>query len=158
MMRYNGIFAAVESSQPYTTAAVLIALQVPADTQIEIIRAWCSAASNDPPLDEMQEIELYVNDANSTGGAALTEFDVQGSDDVPSVTALGGSTAITQGATPDVIYPDIFHLQNGWLYLPVPEERIRRVGATASEVGLKLAQAPNTSSTISYGMIWGEVG
>jgi hypothetical protein len=156
-MRYNGIFVATESEQTVTTADVLIELGVPANTMIEIIRMWCSPAMNDAgPTDDMQEINIYSNDALATGGAGLTETELQGTGDVSLVTALGGPT---QGSTPTVLYPDGFHLQNGWLYLPVPEERIRVVGAAAAAVGFKLSQAPESASEIlSYGIIWGEIG
>lgn len=154
-MRYNGIFVATESEQTVTTADVLIELQVPANTMMELIRAWCSPGMNAAPSDEMQEINIYRNDALATGGTALTEEGVQGTEDVATVAALGGPS---QGATPIVLYPDGFHLQNGWLYLPVPEERIRIVGGAAIALGFKLSQAPESASEIlSYGMLWGEM-
>lgn len=155
---YNGIYVAEEERQTVTAANVLIALQVPASTQIEILRAWCSPALGVAPTDEMQEIELYKNTTNlSTGGAALTEEELRGNDDAAtSVTALGGATI---GASSVILYPDGFHLQNGWLYLPIPEERIRIVGATTSEFGLNFPLAPESASEVlSYGIIWGEIG
>jgi len=154
-MRYNAIFSAFELDQAVTTGDILVELQVPAGTTIEILRAWCSAATN--LVDDVQEIEIYGNDAVATGGTALTEQAIQGQDDAASgVTALGGPTV---GATPTTLYPDAFHLQNGWLYLPVPEERIRVVGAaTIDNVGVRFHVAPGASVTVSYGITWGEIG
>lgn len=155
-MRYNGIFVAQEKSQAITTADVLVELQVPAGTQIEIIRMWCGAAEGTDPVDEVQEIEIYGNDGVATGGTALTEQGLQGVDDTSGVTALGGPTI---AATETSLYRDAFHLQNGWLYLPVPEERIRVVGgATIDNVGFRFPVAPDASTTVSYGVIWGENG
>ncbi len=154
-MRYSGIYSAFELDQAITTADVLVELQVPAGTTIEILRAWCSAASNN--VDDEQEIEIYGNDAAGTAGTALTEQPLQGQDDAASgIVSLGGATI---GATPTTLYPDTFHLKNGWLYLPVPEERIRVVGsATIDNVGTRFHVAPGASVTVSYGITWGEVG
>ena len=155
-MRYNGIFAAFEVSQAVSAAGPLIELQVPANTIIEIIRVWIGAAEGATPVDETQDVQIYGNDAVATGGVALTEQALQGVDDTTGVVALGGPTI---GATETVLYPDGFHFQNGWLYLPVPEERIRVVGAaTIDNVGVQFISAPQATSTISYGIIWGEMG
>ena len=154
MIRYNGVYSAFELNQAITTADVLIELQVPAATQIEILRMWCSPADN--LIDDVQEIEIYGNDGVATGGTALTEQEIQGQDDAASgVTALGGPTI---AATATTLYPDSFHLQNGWLYLPVPEERIRVAGAgTIDNVGFRFHVAPGASVTVSYGVTWGEI-
>ena len=152
-MRYNGIYVSAEKNQAITGADVLIELQVPAGTQIEIIRMWCSAADN--LIDDVQEIEIYHNDTAGSGGIGLSEFSLQGTADASTtVTALGGPTI---GTSPLVFYPDSFHLQNGWLYLPVPEERIRVVGAgNPDNVGFRFHVAPGASVTVSYGVVWGE--
>ncbi len=155
-MRYNGIYVATELNQAITTADVLIELQVTVATiQIEIIRMWCSPDTG--LTDDVQDIEIYVNDAVATGGTGLTKFEMQGqSDSNSSATLLGGPTV---GATPTSLIPDAFHLQQGWLYLPMEEERIRIAGGTAQDnVGFRFISAPAAEITVSYGIVWGEVG
>ncbi len=156
-MRYNGVFiATLGVYAAYTVADVLMELQVPADTQIEIIRAWVTPDTG--LTDDIQEIEIYVNDAASTGGGSVTERELQGTGDT-----ISGVTAVTdgptQGATPIIFLSDAFHLQQGWLYLPLEDERIRIAGGSAQDnIGIKLAVAPAASITLSYGMAWGEIG
>lgn len=163
-MRYNGIYSAGETSQVINTDEVLVELQVPADVQIEIIRMWVGAAevrvggwANAP--DDVEAVDIYGNDGPATGGAGLTEQKLRGTDDAASaVTALGGQPTIA--ATPTTLIADAFHVQNGFLYLPTPEERIRIVGGAAIDnIGFKIADASAVAIlTLSYGIIWGELG
>lgn len=156
-MRYNGVYVAARSSQAISATDVLVELQVPAETQIEILRIWVGPAEGADPVVEIQEIDIYGNDAAGTSGAALTEQVIRGSVDAASgVTALGGPTI---GATPTVLIPDGFDLRNGFLYLPIPDERIRVVGGSSIDnLGFRFPTAPDASITISYGIIWGEIG
>ena len=157
MTQYNGVYVASEVSQTVAVAGPLIELQLPASNyRIEILRAWIGAAEGAAPVDEIQPVELYINDVPSTSGAALTEQELRGNGDANSgVPALGGGTI---GATPVTVIPDAFHLQNGWLYLPVPEERLSvQAGASNDNVGIRFASAPEVSIVITYGIIWGEV-
>ena len=157
MSHYNGVYVAQEVSQSVSAAGTLVELQVPSNVQIEVLRAWVGAAEGTDPVDEIQEVEIYINDAAATGGTGLTEQAVRGSDDAASaVTALGGPTI---GATPVSVLADGFHTQNGWLYLPVPEERIRIAGGSTNDnVGIQFQTAPDAAITVSYGIVWGELG
>lgn len=154
-MRPNGLYVVSESSQAISTADVLIELQVPSAVLIEIWRMWVGAAENDTLVDAVQEIDIYANDAAGTSGTSLTGVEIQTEVDAATlVTAVGGPTI---GATPTVLYPDGFHVQNGWLYLPVPEERIRiRGGGSVDNVGFRFPTAPGSSITVSYGIIYAE--
>ncbi len=67
--------------------------------------------------------------------------------------------APTIGATPTDLYFDGYHVQNGFLYLPVPEERPIIVGnSTQDNFGIRFPVAPDQAMVISYGIIWGEIG
>lgn len=155
-MRYNGVYSITSDSDAFTGAAAIIELQVPANTVVDILRMWIGPAEGTDPVAEVQELSVYVNDAAATGGTALSENEIQGSGDGAS--ACAGLAAPTIGATPTDIYFDAFHLQNGWLYLPVPEERFRVQGGTTNDnIGLRFPIAPDQSTTISYGIIWGEI-
>jgi hypothetical protein len=154
MSRYNGVYSAFEVSQTVTAAGVLVELQVPANTMIEIIRAWCGPAEDATPIDQVQDIQIYGDATAGTGGTALTEQSLQG-DAASGVTALGGPTNTAFDA---VYLADAFHLQNGWIYLPAPEERIRIVGGSSLDnIGIAILASPTTMD-ITYGMIWGELG
>lgn len=154
---YNGVYSAIEPSSAYAGSGVLVELQVPSGVQIEIIRFWMGAAENASPIDEVQEIEFYGNDAAATGGSGMTELPIQGGSDAGSaVTALTGPAI---GATPTIMYRDAFHLQNGYLWLPQPEERIRVAGgAIIDNFGVSFPIAPDVSITVAWGITWGELG
>lgn len=156
-MQYTGVYSATSDSDAFSAAGSVIELQVPANTVIEILRAWIGAAEGTDPVAEVQEMSIYVNDAAASGGTALTEQELRGSADAAS--AVAALAAPTIGATPVDLYFDAFHVQNGWLYLPLPEERISVFGGTTNDnIGLRFPVAPDVSMTFSYGMIWGELG
>lgn len=156
-MRYNAIYSATSDSDAFTAAGSLIELQVPAATYIEVIRAWVGSAEGADPIAEVQELSIYVNDGVATAGTGLTEQELQGSVDAAS--AVVALAAPTIAATPVDLYFDAFHLHTGWVYLPVPEERIGIMGGTTNDnIGLRFPVAPDASITVSYGMIWGEIG
>jgi len=158
MTHFNAVYVATDPSRSYTAdEIVLIELQVPANVQMELIRAWVGAAEGADPVAEVQEICLYKNDGPATGGTALAEQELQGSlAPAASVVAVANATV---AATPvDLIY-DAFHLQNGWLYLPLPEERPRIAGGTTDDnIGIRLPVAPDAAIVLSVGMVWGEIG
>ena len=156
-MQYNAVYSATSDSDAFSAAGTIIELQVPAATVLELIRAWVGPAEGTDPVSEVQEISIYLNDGPATAGTALTEQEIRGSTDAAS--AVAALAAPTIAATPVDVYFDAFHVQNGWLYLPVPEERILIVGGTTNDnVGLRFPVAPDASTTFSYGMIWGEIG
>jgi hypothetical protein len=156
-MRYNGVYSASGDSDAYSAAGAVIELQVPTNTVCEILRMWIGAAEGTDPVAEVQEVAVYANDAAATVGSTLTANEIQGQADAASGCTIRGN-APTIGATPTDLYFDGFHLQNGWLYLPVPEERFVIVGGSAQDnLGIRFPVAPDASITISYGIIWGEV-
>jgi hypothetical protein len=157
-MRYNAVYSATDPSRSYSAdEIVLMELQVPTATVIELIRAWVGAAEGADPVAEVQEIVLYVNDGPATGGTALNENELQGSVDAAAATVAVANATVA--ATPVDLYYDAFDLRNGWLYLPLPEERIIIVGGTTNDnVGIRLPVAPDAAIVLSCGMIWGEIG
>ncbi len=155
-MNYNGVYIA-SGAEVTMAAGTVIELQLPAGTlQIEILRAWISAAIGAAPVDLVQEIEMYTNDAVATSGTSVTARKIRGSDDATtSVTILRTATI---GGTPTEFYPDAFHQQNGWLFVPVPEERPRLVaGTTEDNWGIRIPTLRGTPIN-SFGVIWGELG
>ena len=161
-MNYNGVYTVVDVAAGIGAGYLFAELQVPAGTQIEIIRMWFSPAYaitgdwvNTP--DDVQEIEIYGNDTAATGGAGMTELEIQGQADAASaVTALTGAA---QGSTPTRMYRDTHHLASPWQYKPDEDERIRVVGGSVIDnVGLSWPTAPFAATSVSFGVTWGELG
>lgn len=157
-MRPNGVYVASFGSIAYSTAGTIIEIQASTGPlMVEVWRAWIGPAEGTDPVDEVQEIALYVNDAATTSGTAMSENELQGSADAAAtaVAVRGG----TIGATPTNLIFDAFHTQNGWLYLPAPEERPRiHQAATDDNIGLQFPVAPDQSMTFSGGIVWAEYG
>ncbi len=154
-MNYDRVVAATMESQAVSGADLpIIELQLPADTTIEVIRVEIGAAEGATPLDEMQEIALYWNSTAGTGGTALTEFVLNGGGTV-STAALRNLTAIGGGSSQ--FYHSGFHWQNGWLYLPVPEERVV-IKPAVDVFGFLFPTAPQVATTFSATVVFGEVG
>ena len=130
-------------------------LQVPSNTTAVVLRAWVGAAEAAAPVDEIQEVSLYFT-ATATTGTAVTEREIRGAADAATaVVAVSEGGTVT---TPLDFYFDAYHVQNGWLYLPVPEERPVIQGGTGQDnFGIQFPVAPEVSITISHGIIWGEI-
>ena len=141
----------------FTTAKVLIELVVPTAVYIEVLRCWVGPAAGADPLDKVLPIALYTNDVTATGLTALTEQEIQGGGDTASLVVA--SSDATVGATPVDIYRDAFHLSKGWLYQPVPDERIKIPGHSGGDIdffGIRLPATPEVSSTLAFGITWKE--
>ncbi len=152
---YTATFASIAFSVTDTT---LMELQVPANVAITLLRAWVGAAEGTDPVVETQEIEIYGNDAIATSGTAMTEQEIQGGGGAASSVVAIEDAAVA--ATPIPLYSDAFHLFNGWLYLPVPEERIMiRGGATdpGDNLGMRFPVVLDATTTLSGGMTWSEL-
>lgn len=69
-------------------------------------------------------------------------------------TAATGITASAEGTDGDILYQDSFNALTGWLYVPVPEERI--VIGGGGIVGVKFPSAPTL--TITCSLLFEEAG
>jgi len=142
-----------------TAAQSIMEVQVPDNTIIKVVRAWLSPAITATPVDEVIAISLYGNDAAATAGTGMVEQPLTpaAAADASNCTALVEPTI---GATPLILYSDGYHLQNGWLYAPIPEEMPMFIGGNADpgdNVGLELAVASTATPAISGGIIWIEI-
>ncbi len=140
-----------------TAAQSIMEVQVPDNTVIEVIRAWLSPAVG-TPLDEVIAIALYGNDAPATGGSGMTEQPLTpaAAADASNCTALLEPTI---GASPLDLYNDAYHLQNGWLYAPIPEEMEVIFGGNADpgdNVGIRLSVASTATPGVSGGIRYRE--
>ena len=141
-----------------TAAQSILEVQVPSTSLVVVLRAWLGADIGASPVDEVVNIALYGNDAAATGGTGMTEqaLTPTGAGDASNCTALVEPTI---GATPLDLIVDSFHLQNGWLYLPVPDERPVLFGGSANpgdNIGIRLVTAAAAAWVGSGGIVWME--
>ncbi len=141
------------------SAQSIMELQVPDNVIIQVLRAWLSPAITATPVDEVIGISYYGNNAPATSGSAMTE------QPLTPIAAQNASDVValiepTIAASPLILYPDAYHLQNGWRLDPIPEEMSVFIGGNADpgdNVGLELAIGSTATPAISGGMIWEEI-
>lgn len=112
-----------------TADRALLQIQAPTDTSIVILRAWVNQETSEASL--QTGIRLARKSAAQTVTAAVIATDVfpLDPDDAASTVQVGtaatGYVGTTAGTTSGVLIQEGYNVVgNGWLYLPVPEERI----------------------------------
>ena len=154
-MNYDRVVAGTLESVSLTLADdPLIELLCAANDIIEIIRVEVGPAEGAAPVDEVQELALWMGTAVGSGGAAITERIITGSGTIGGV-AVSNVTTIGTG---NEFYHTAYHTQNGWLYLPVPEERPRLVSGGDDVFALVFPVAPDAAIVTSATIVWGEIG
>ncbi len=148
------VAASMESTSLTLVDDPLLELLCPSDAIIEIIRVEVGPAEGASPVDEVQEIALWMGTDVGSGGGALTERIVTGSGSIVGV-AVKNVTTIGTGSE---FYHTAYHTQNGWLYLPVPEERPRLIPGGNDVFAVVFPVAPQVAIVTSITMVWGEVG
>lgn len=139
------------------TAVTQIQIQAPTARSITIIRAWVSQAST--TTSAQVKVQILRMSAGATVTAATIAADVRpmDPDDAASTVQVGtaatGFTATVAGTESDIMMSDNFNVVNGWLYLPVPEERIITSGG--GRIALKFATAP-PAGTYDVGIVFAE--
>lgn len=155
-MQYDRTVAATMESQAVSLIDdPVLEVVMGANSFGELIRIEIGAAEGTDPLAEVQEVAIYSATAGGSGGTALTERLVQGEG-----TIMGAASRNHTGPPTGIIewYFSGFHWQNGWLYLPVPEERYRSKAGDQDVFGFHFPTAPDAATTFSATIIWGEVG
>ena len=154
-MTYNRVAAATLESTSLTLADdPLIELLCPANMVIDIIRVEVGPAEGAAPVDEVQEIALWMGTAVGSGGGSITERIVTGSGTIGGV-AVSNVTTIGTG---NDFYHTAYHTQNGWLYLPVPEARPRLISGGDDVFAFLFPTAPDAAIVTSATIEWGELG
>ena len=107
-----------------------------------VTRAWISQRSN--TTSAQQAVQILRRSTASTNVSSPLNNPLDAGDTAFNGTSRGMCTVLgTAGA---VLYSDAFNWQNGWLWLPVPEERIIVVGAGILSLHLPVAPAVLTLS------------
>lgn len=135
--------------------AIQDALEVvaPSDGVVEILSARMSQSSDEGDAQaEMLPVTISRAATSGSGGASVTPRP-----HVVGHPAFGGTAErnnTTQAGTPTVIIADCFNVQAGWLYVPVPEERIWLPPSGIAVMTLNVA--PADSLTMSGSITFAE--
>lgn len=131
----------------------------------EILRCWVSQNANATSA----QIGIQLHSQVSTFPTLVTATPVPLDQMANTASGIVGGTAGAAGTcginasaegagTQTVLYADDFNSLNGWLYVPVPEERIRfGDAATSVGFGMKIVGTPATLTGWSWGVTYAEV-
>lgn len=144
----RGVYIA-RNKATHSTAITILQLTAPSTASIEILRAWVSQQGS--TTSAQPEITLLRKTATATV-TSLTPVKTHPQDVAADSTA--GHTASAEGTDGDILASDGFNVLNGWLYLPVPEERI--TVDPSGIIALKFVVAP-ASQSWHYGIIFREL-
>jgi hypothetical protein len=151
----SGSYNLIRTSTTTSTAITIQQVTVPAGTLAEFTRAWVNQSTI--TTSAATRIQLLRKSTAATVTSAtpgLLGVGMQASKCVGG-TGATGITASAEGTDSTVYIEEGFNIVgNGWLYLPVPEERIALINTT---LGLKFPTAPTSAGWIS-GQEWIEMG
>lgn len=146
----SGAYNLIRPATATSTAITIQQVLAPAGTMIEFTRAWLNQST--VTTSAQTRIQLLRKSAVATvtlQNPALLGLAMQASKCVGG-TGATGITATVEGTDSAVIIEEGFNIVNGWLYLPVPEERIYTINGA---VGLKFPTAPSVAN-YSSGQEW----
>ncbi len=154
-MQYTGIYTISQTYTAMAAADTLLELTAASDTGVDLLRAWVGPRG--AVLDQVQEIIIWRGPNSSASATAFAAGDIETHH--PGHAAFGGTarhTILTEATSQDTIIEDGFHFQNGWVWLPIPEERVRIAGGDT--MGIRFDIAPDAAMGIACGMTFGELG
>lgn len=140
----------VRASGTVSTAITLAQITAGNAKPVSIVKAWINQST--VTSSQQAQVQLLLK----SSGATVTSFTPLKLDaGAGASTATAGHTATVEGTDSTVYVSEGFNILNGWLYVPIPEERI--VFPSSSIVAIKFGAAP-TSATYHWGVIFEEIG
>lgn len=146
------VYTATTEIAAVAAAQTLLTVAAPADQVLVLLRAWISQL--DLVVSEMLKVQIQRASVPGTGTAILPERHAT------TDSTFGGTVLEDHSVEPTFTGRELeneqFNVLNGWIYVPMPEDRIwiPRAGI----LGLRLATAPSAATTISAALVFGEVG
>jgi len=151
MAAASGLYQLVRAPVTTSTAITINQVTSVAGVAEEFTRAWANQTTVTATAQCRISFLRKSGVATVTSQAATAMGNgMQASKCVNGTTATG-VTATIEGTDGNIYIDEGFNIVNGWLYLPVPEERKMMVGADTS--ALKFTTAPTSASWVS-GIEW----
>jgi len=147
MPAVSGVYNLIRSSVTTSTAITIQQVTAPAGTMAEFTRCWVNQSTiTTSAATRIQFLRKSTAATVTSQTPALLGVAMQASKCVGG-TGASGITATNEQTDSTVYVEEGFNIVgNGWLYLPVPEERIYIINTTA---GLKFPTAPTSAGWIS---------
>ena len=145
-----GVYSVHADAQTISTAITVLEITAPSGCGLEIYRAWCQQSNS--TTSAMARIQILRKSGSITGTATPPAA-------VPTNSGMAASAATikwkatAEGTDGVIVLEEAWNVLNGWLYLPVPEERIFVPASTI--IALKFPAAP-PSAAYTYGILYEE--
>lgn len=139
-----------------STAISIIQLKSGASSISRILRAWVTQKTLTTNAYQRVQIVRKSGAATVTAFTPLLVDPGDGAAKAAGSTSGTGITASAEGTDTDILINEAFSILNGWLYLPVPEERI--IVPPAGIIALKFPSAPGSAMNVSAGILFEEEG
>lgn len=135
-----------------TVAKTLIRVSAPATTALVILRAWITQETKVTS----EQLRALIQRASTTGTGTATTPEKHEVGDA----AFAGSAAVNLTAEPTLtgnpFNNEDFNILNGFIYVPMPEERV--IVPPSGIIVLRSDIAPAASMTMTAGMTFGSLG
>jgi hypothetical protein len=141
-----GSYTILAQAQTISTAITILELTADATGGFTLLRAWVQQSGS--TTSATARIEILRKTGSITGTATPPAAAPLN----PNAAAWGGTVkwkATAEGTDGVVLYEEGFNVLNGWMYVPVPEERI--LAAPSGILALKFPAAP-ASQSWTFGM------
>lgn len=150
---YQGVYSARVTLSSFTGSKTALQIKAGASNPLEILRV--SISQKGSTTSEQIQAQILRKSAAATV-TSLTPLKMD--PNAPTAGAAGGTAATgynasVEGTDGDVLIQEGFNVLNGFLYLPVPEERIKV--PAGGIVAIKFPDAI-TSGTYNVEVIFGE--
>jgi len=155
MASSHGVYVVNLTAVSVSGAITLIQVKAVTTNPHEIIRASCWQSSS--TTSAQQRLQLLRKSATATVTSFTPLLMNPGDAAAQAVggAAATGTSASAEGTDGDILVNEVFNVLNGWLYLPVPEER--PFVAAAGIIGLKFPTAP-AATTFTAQVVFRELG
>ncbi len=146
------VYSATTEIAAVAAAQTLLTVEAPSDAVVAVLRAYISQL--DLVASEMFRAHLQKATDDGTGAAVTPEPHEEGN------AAFGGTVQEDHSVEPT--YTGIpyeneeFNVLNGWVWVPMPEERIYL--SPGETLGLRLDVAPSAGTVVVAGLVFGEIG
>lgn len=148
-----------EKSLVNPTGVTQLQIQAAAAISFEIIRVWVNQSTSTTSGQTAIQIVRKAAAATVTAAVIATNIRPLDPDDAASQVQVGttatGFTATAEGTDGDIMVEEGFNILNGYLYLPLPEERITVKGGGL--IAIKFPSAP-PAATYKIGVMFAEIG
>ncbi len=146
------VYSVVMNQISVSAAKTLISVVAPSTAIVVLLRAWITQDASETS----EQLPILIQRGSAIGtGTAATPDKFEPGDPVAASTVKTNLT-VEPTYTGNPFVNESFNVLNGFLYVPMPEERI--ILPPSGVVGMRLDANPAAALTMSAGFVFGEIG